>query len=175
MVAGLTAASIATVGVLAYQASASAPDREGAAAKPAASAPAKAPQKPRDPLALPVPSDTGVRVVYRLSGQRVWLVSGRDRVLRTFTVTPSTVIPAPGTYQVMSRSGRGTGGDGAAIEHVVRFHQMGRTVIGFSAAVDGTVARPEPGRKTGGVRMTRADGDAMWRFATIDTKVVVVP
>lgn len=34
---------------------------------------------------------------------------------------------------------------------------------------------PDPKRKTGGVRMKRADGNAMWAFATVGAKVVVVP
>jgi hypothetical protein len=37
------------------------------------------------------------------------------------------------------------------------------------------MASPDPTKKTGGVRMKRADGDAMWVFATIGSKVVVVP
>ena len=48
--------------------------------------------------------------------------------------------------------------------------------IGFSAAVDGVDAGARtPQSKTGGIRVTPADGDAMWAFATIGAKVVVVP
>ena len=74
-----------------------------------------------------------------------------------------------------SRSKRVTGSDGVPVEHVVRFASVDGTVIGFSAALDGSVPQLDPKVRTGGVRETRADGAAMWRFATIGRKVVVVP
>ncbi|MER5767954.1 hypothetical protein [Streptomyces sp. NPDC001985] len=175
LVAGLTAAALATVCFLAYQASANAPAALGKAGSPSASPSAKSPAKPRNPLALPADSGSGTRVVYALAERRVWLVTGRKTVGRTFAVMPSTVHPAPGTYSVTSRSGQVSGSDGVAIEHVVRFASAGDVVIGFSAAVNGALAEPDPRKRTGGVRMLRSDGDAMWRFATISTKVVVVP
>ncbi|AWK10674.1 hypothetical protein SSP531S_36370 [Streptomyces spongiicola] len=175
--AGLTAAALAVVGFLGYQASASVPE---SLEKPAAAAPSALPSKaaaeaPReDPLAVPTGSGTGVRVVYSLGERRVWLV-GTEDLTQTFPVMPSTVSPEPGTYEVTSRSGRIQGSDGVEIEHVVRFATVDEVSIGFSAAVDGSMSSPAPGRKTGGVRMERADGDAMWTFATIGSKVVVVP
>lgn len=175
-VAGLTAAALAAVAFLAYQASANVPAN---LEKPAAAAPsprpseaAKGPRK--DPLAVPTGSGKGVRVVYSLSERRVWLV-GAGQLTQTFPVVPSTLSPRPGTYEVTSRSGRIEGSDGVEIEHVVRFAKVDDVSIGFSAAVDGSMTSPAPGRKTGGVRMKRADGDAMWTFATIGSKVVVVP
>ncbi|MFF5975831.1 L,D-transpeptidase [Streptomyces sp. NPDC012769] len=181
-VAGLTAAALAAVAFLAYQASAVAPSPAELAERPGApsavpSAPATgAPQQPRkDPLALPANSGKGERVVYGLTDRRVWLVDGRDRVTHTFSVMPSTVSPPPGTYAVTSRSGAVRGSDGVQIEHVVRFATVQDVSIGFSAAVDGSTPSPDPSRKTGGIRMKRADGDAMWRFAVIGEKVVVVP
>lgn len=175
-VAGLTAAALAVVAFLAYQASANVPAN---LEKPAASSPKARPSEavkgPRkDPLAVPVGSGKGVRVVYSLGERRVWLV-GAGQLTQTFTVMPSTISPRPGTYEVRSRSGRIQGSDGVDIEHVVRFTTVDDVSIGFSAAVDGTLESPDPERKTGGVRMKRADGDAMWTFATIGSKVVVVP
>ncbi|WP_267243050.1 hypothetical protein [Streptomyces sp. PR69] len=183
--AGLTAAALAAVGFLAYQASASAPDDLGRARTPSVSpspgasgAPggsgAPAAKKP-DPTVLPADSGTGVRLVYALKDRRVWLVDDKNKAIRTFEVMPSTVSPQPGTYSVTSRSGSVTGSDGVPIEHVVRFASVDDVTIGFSAAVDGSMASPDPSRKTGGVRMGRADGDAVWRFATIGSKVVVLP
>ncbi|MFI1013653.1 hypothetical protein [Streptomyces sp. NPDC020965] len=176
LVAGLTAAALAGVCFLAYQASASVPD-QAKARTPNASPSAKnnGQGKPENPLALPASSGVGVRVVYSLEDRRVWLVGGKNRVARTFAVMPSTVNPAPGTYAVTSRSGQVSGSDGVTIEHVVRFTKVGDVPIGFSAATDGSMASPDPKKKTGGVRMTRADGTAMWRFATVETKIVVVP
>ncbi|GAA2638680.1 hypothetical protein GCM10010307_37310 [Streptomyces vastus] len=174
--AGLTVTAIAAVGFLAYQASANVPDTLGApprtASSPAASAPS--PSAESNAAALPARSGTGRRVVYSVQADRVWLVAANDKVRRTFAVTPGTVAPTPDTYAVTSRSGSITGSDGVAVEHVVRFANVGGTTIGFSAAVDGSTSAPDPGKKLGGIRESRADGDSMWEFATVGTKVVVV-
>ncbi|MFE7041779.1 hypothetical protein ACFU9X_20765 [Streptomyces atratus] len=182
IVAGLTAAALAAVGFLAYQASANAPDSV-AAPKPkvSSSAPAAGHDKPKPkpkkpPAALPAASGSGKRVVYALEDRQVWLVDATGDVARTFEVMPSTLSPQPGTYQVGTRSGPASrGSDGVTIEHVVRFAMADGVAVGFSAAVDGSMESPDPSLKTGGVRMSRADGDAMWQFATVRTKVVVVP
>ncbi|MFE3602074.1 hypothetical protein ACFXP3_30710 [Streptomyces sp. NPDC059096] len=179
IVAGLTAAAVAVVGFLAFQASAHVPDTLGKPTKsrpssslPPAGAPA---QKPKDPTAVPAASGAGERVVYALADRRVWLVDEKGRSTRTFAVMPSTVSPPPGSYTVTSRSGSVTGSDGVRIEHVVRFTTVDNVAIGFSAAVDGTLTSPDPTLKTGGVRMKVADGNAMWTFATVGSKVEVVP
>lgn len=181
IVAGLTVAALAAVGFLAYQASANAPDTV-AAPKPKASssAPAAGHDKPKakkPPAALPAVSGSGKRVVYALEDRQVWLVDEAGKVTRTFEVMPSTLSPQPGTYQVVTpRQGPATrGSDGVTIEHVVRFAMADGVAVGFSAAVDGSMESPDPSLKTGGVRMSRADGDAMWKFATVRTKVVVLP
>ncbi|MDT9681779.1 L,D-transpeptidase [Streptomyces sp. TRM76323] len=184
-VAGLTAAALAAVGFLAYQASATAPadlrsgtKATGSAAPSASATPSAsgAPGKPsEDAPALPPRSGSGERVVYALADRRVWLVDESGEVVRTFPVMPSTVGPAPGTYAVTSRSGTVRGSDGVQVEHVVRFATVDGITIGFSAAVDGSMSSPDPSRRTGGVRMARADGDALWSFATVASKVVVVP
>ncbi|MDQ0959715.1 hypothetical protein QFZ66_003593 [Streptomyces sp. B4I13] len=172
-VAGLTAAALATVGFLAFQASANVPDdlaepRRGAPAKPA-TAPGSVAS-----TALPESSGAGERVVYALIADRVWLVGADGRVNRTFKVAPGSVDPLPGSYSVGSRSGAITGTDGTPIEHVVRFAEVDGVAIGFSAALDGSLAKPDPRVRTGGIRETVADGDAMWAFATIGRRVDVV-
>ncbi|MFI9580997.1 hypothetical protein ACIHCQ_04005 [Streptomyces sp. NPDC052236] len=178
-VAGLTAAALAAVCFLAYQASASVTDQPGAAkppgSVPSAQASGGTKQKPKDPRVIPAKSGAGVRVVYSLGDRRVWLVGAKEQLKRTFAVMPSTVSPPPGSYKVTSRSGSVPGSDGVQIEHVVRFASVDEVPVGFSAAVDGSLASPDPGKKTGGVRMARADGDAVWTFATIGSRVVVVP
>ncbi|MEV3892628.1 hypothetical protein [Streptomyces anulatus] len=180
IVAGLTAAAVAAVAFLAYQASANAPASVASTAgkKPAASASAQPSAKPKPtvaPLAVPAASGKGERVVYALKDRRVWLVDEGNKAIRTFTVMPSPVSPPPGAHQVTSRSGTVQGSDGVPIEHVVRFANVDQVAIGFSAAQDGSMASPDPTSKTGGVRMKRADGNAMWTFATVGAKVVVVP
>ncbi|UNM16324.1 hypothetical protein J4032_04015 [Streptomyces formicae] len=178
--AGLTAVALAAVAFLAYQASANVPAglKEPAAAPtaPAARPSGGAADQPRkEPLAVPRGSGAGLRVVYALADRRVWLVDETGQTTRTFEVMPSTVNPRPGTYSVTSRSGRITGSDGVRIEHVVRFTSVDNVNIGFSSAVDGSMPEPDPQLRTGGVRMKPADGDAMWAFATIGSKIVVVP
>ncbi|MFD7612715.1 hypothetical protein [Streptomyces sp. NPDC059828] len=180
MVAGLTAVALAAVGFLAYQASANVPEdlRPPATAKqsPGAEPPGStADQRRSDPLAVPAKSGKGMRVVYALGERRVWLIGGNGKATHTFPVVPSTVSPPAGAYEVTSRSGSIRGSDGVPIEHVVRFATVDGVNIGFSAAVDGSMSAPDPERRTGGVRMQRTDGDAMWDFALEGTKVVVVP
>ncbi|MFI8190735.1 hypothetical protein ACIF8T_18305 [Streptomyces sp. NPDC085946] len=176
IVAALTAAALGTVGHLACQAAASAPAGPGeprAGSSPSAVAP-PAPRHRADPATPPAGSGSGARVVYALGDDRVWLVGAGERVRRTFVVYPSAVDPAPGRYTVTSRSKAVTGSDGTPVEHVVRFTSVDGVSVGFSAAVDGSTPRPDPGVRTGGIRETRPDGDAMWSFATIGRRVVVV-
>ncbi|MEU8879837.1 hypothetical protein ACFC8F_05400 [Streptomyces hydrogenans] len=179
-VAGLTAAAVAVVAFLAYQASASVPTdladqpRTPGTVAPSASASAGTKKPAKNPLAVPASSGTGERVVYALKDRRVWLVDGKNKALRTFTVAPSSVSPEPGAYAVTSRSGSVRGSDGVQIEHVVRFATVEDVTVGFSAALDGSMPAADPAKKTGGIRMKRADGDAMWTFASIGAKVVVV-
>ncbi|GAA2451556.1 hypothetical protein [Streptomyces macrosporus] len=181
VVTGLTAAALAVVGFLAYQADA-AQDRRGPDTdrKPAASASPtagaeKEEREKREKTALPADSGTGERVVYSLSGRRVWLVGANETVTRTYRVVPGAVDPLPGEYTVSSRTERVTGSDGVPIAHVVLFTQVDGVVVGFSAAVDGSLPEGPPKEGTGGIRERPEDGAAMWRFATIGTKVVVVP
>ncbi|MGW2596877.1 hypothetical protein [Streptomyces klenkii] len=194
IVAALTAAALAGVGFLAFQAEA-APDKPQAShASPQGAA--KDEDKGRnDPAGagtgdgsgkdsgaqtalpeVPAGSGAGKRVVYAVGQKRVWLVGADGKATHSFEVAPSAVNPVPGPYAVTSRSATGTGSDGKAIEHVVRFHtNPAGVVFGFSAAVDGSLPDPAAaGKKTGAVRETPADGRAMWDFALNGTKVVVV-
>lgn len=174
-VAGLTAAAVAVVGFLAYQASANVPDTLGKPLAGASKVPTtKAPRDKKNPVALPTASGTGERVVYSVDDDRVWLVAANNRTERTFKVTPGTVDPEVGTYAVTSRSKAVTGSDGAQIEHVVRFTLVDGVAIGFSSAIDGSTGTPDSTKKLGGIRETRKNGTAMWNFATIGVKVVVI-
>ncbi|MDJ1135922.1 hypothetical protein [Streptomyces iconiensis] len=178
VVAGLTAVALAVIAFFAFQASA-AQDKAG---KPSASQPSSpspgasgTKKKPsKDEKALPAKSGKGIRVVYALERRRVWLVDKSEKVTRTFKVVPSTVSPPPGAYKVTSRSSHVTGSDGVPIENVVRFANVQGVTIGFSAAVDGSMPKPDGSRKTGGIREKREDGEALWLLATNGTKVVVV-
>jgi hypothetical protein len=178
IVAGLTAAALAAIAALAVQAAGAAPiagtgkPGSGSAAAPSASSsPSDTKAKAQAP---PADSGSGLRVVYSLSKDRVWLVDAADKATRTFSVTPGTVDPALGSYTVTTRTAQGLGGDGVSIEHVVRFATHSGVIIGFSAAQDGSLPTPNSSLKTGGIREKRADGAAVWKTAVVGTKVVVV-
>lgn len=179
VVTGLTAAALAVVGFFAYQASAAQEDeptekRPTASPSPSADRPTRRAPETRE-TAVPPRSGEGRRVVYALEAKRVWLVDRDGDVARSYPVKPSTVDPAPGHYTVTSKTERITGSDGVPIENVVLFTSVDGVVIGFSAAVDGSLADPDPSRRTGGIREARADGAALWEFAEVGTPVVVVP
>ncbi|MFJ4600115.1 hypothetical protein [Streptomyces griseoluteus] len=175
IVAGLVAVSVGTVGLLAYQADATVPAslRAPMASASPSAAVSKAPRDRRHPTALPADSGKGERVVYSVDDDRVWLVNDHGRVARTFGVRPGGVDPAPGSYWVTSRSNATTGSDGLPVEHVVRFTQVDGVTVGFSAATRNQAAEPGSPR-TGAIRETRPDGEAMWQFATIGVPVVVI-
>ncbi|MEV5878617.1 hypothetical protein AB0L75_31200 [Streptomyces sp. NPDC052101] len=177
VVAGLTAAALAAVGLLSYQARMTVPASLAAAARASAS-PSMTAGPPRDhhSTALPSGSGTGERVVYSVDDNRVWLVDRGNQVQRTYKVNPGSVDPYPGMYWVTSRSNAIIGTDGTPIEHVVRFTEVDGLAVGFSAAVSSGAPRTEadPTVRTGGIRESRADGDAMWDFATIGVRVLVI-
>ncbi|MGX2996773.1 hypothetical protein JNUCC64_21285 [Streptomyces sp. JNUCC 64] len=174
IVAGLTGAALTTVGFLAYQAAARLPDGPADRGPGVAATVSAPPRDPARPTVLPPGSGAGPRVVYALSDHRVWLVDEGDEVRRTYRVTPGAIEPAPGSYRVTSRTGRTAGSDGVGIEHVVRFAVAEGMSVGFSAALSGATPAPDPKRRTGGIRSSRPDGNAMWDFAVIHTPVVVV-
>ncbi|MGJ5753907.1 hypothetical protein FB563_2052 [Streptomyces puniciscabiei] len=175
IVAGLTAAALGAVGFLGYEARTTAPAHLSGSPGPNASASAgTVPGGRHSPSSVPRGSGTGERVVYSVDDDRVWLVDGTNRLERSFKVAPGTVDPPPGIYWVTSRSSATTGTDGVPVEHVVRFTSVNGLTIGFSAAVAQRAAAADPSGRTGGIRETRADGDAMWMFATVGVKVVVI-
>lgn len=177
VVAALTAAAFAVVGFFAYQASAAQhradAHRPDAHASPSPGSP-EHPAKKKE-LPLPAHAGKGKRVVYRLASDRVWLVGANGKVQRSYRTGAGGIDPKPGTYQVQSRDSQVTGSDGVPVENVVRFTAVDGGTIGFSAALDGSMPQHDPVKKTGGIREHRADGEAMWLFATIGTNVVVVP
>jgi hypothetical protein len=179
VVIGLTACALSVVTTLALQAKSSATAATASGPRPGVTSSAPATHgkggTTDKPIAVPADSGAGKRVVYSLSQKRVWLVDpGSDT--RTFTVQPSTVGPLVGTDTVyFQRPGPYIGSDGVNVEDGVLFAVHSGVVIGFSAAVDGSTPAPDPSKHTGGVRETVADGKAMYDFAVIGTKVVVVP
>ncbi|WP_327696852.1 hypothetical protein [Streptomyces sp. NBC_00459] len=175
-VTGLTLGAIAAVAVLAVKAEQGPQPHATAAARPSASASAQPSAKPSQPAEVAVPdgSGTGRRVVYSLGQKRVWLVDASEQTRRTFAVWPGSVSPDPGTYSVGQRDEARTGSDGVEIEHVMFFATGSGLSIAFSNAVDGASPQPASGVRTGGIRMSKADGTALWAFGTAGTVVTVV-
>ncbi|MFG3101742.1 hypothetical protein ACGFZL_14685 [Streptomyces sp. NPDC048182] len=173
-VSGLTVGAVAAVTFLAVQADQGPHPTVSATARTPSAHPSS--PKPSAPAAVPSGSGTGRRVVYSLSQKRVWLVDASDAARRTFVVWPGTVSPDPGTYEVGTRAEDPIrGSDGVQIERVVYFTREDGVSVAFSNAVDGSSPPPPaPGAKTGGIRLPKADGAAMWAFATAGTTVAVV-
>jgi lipoprotein-anchoring transpeptidase ErfK/SrfK len=136
-----------------------------------------------DETALPADSGKGRRIVFSESRQRVWLVSGKQRVKRTYLVSGSVYDNLdPGTYEVYSRSEQAWGiDDSGTMRYFVRFTQGQRAAIGFHdiPIADGrlvqTAAQLGTPQSHGCIRQERADAQALWRFAPIGTPVVVTP
>lgn len=136
--------------------------------------------------APPVPPDsgTGRRLVYQRSGQRVWAIGDDGETIRSWLVSGSKYgNETPGTYRVYSRSAETTAWNGKAVlPKMVRYLQTEVGHIGFHGipyAVD-TGKRyqteAELGTRLSGGCQRQADYDAAftWKFAQIDTKVVVI-
>lgn len=134
---------------------------------------------------VPANSGTGRRIVFAMADQRVWLVDqaqGADAVRRTYLVSGSlTGNLQPGTYSVYSKSQQAWGiDDSGTMKYMVRFAHGPNAAIGFHdiPELDGTQVqtRAELGspRSHGCIRQWRPDAKALWDFAPVGTKVVVV-
>ncbi|WP_330458397.1 hypothetical protein OIB37_16725 [Streptomyces sp. NBC_00820] len=181
-VSGLTVGATAAVIALAIQANHGAhPAAAVVTPRPAVSSTASprthtsaAPAPPAAP-ALPEQSGTGRRIVYSLGEKRVWMVDATGKATRTFTVWPGAVGPQPGRYSITLRTPAGTGSDGVAVEHLLYFTLASNGAnVAFSNAIDGSSPPPTNGVQTGGIRLHKADGAALWAFGDVKTPVAVV-
>ena len=67
-------------------------------------------------------SGAGMRIVYAINGQRVWLIGSDGVVVRTYRVSGRLDRPLPGEYAVYSRSRNTTSYTGdESMEYMVRF------------------------------------------------------
>lgn len=137
------------------------------------------------PPAVPSRSGQGRRIVFDIAAQRVWLVGqrgGHDDVRRTYLVSGSlTDNLSPGTYSVYSRSMNAVGiDDSGTMRYFVRFAHGRNAAIGFHdipvshGAPVQTRAELGVPRSHGCIRQARPDAQALWRFAPVGTRVVVV-
>jgi hypothetical protein len=133
--------------------------------------------------AVPADSGTGRRVVFSQDLQQVWLVNAKDAVKRTYPVSGSvTDNLQPGTYSVYSRSRWAVGVDDSGVmQYFVRFTK-GPTgaAIGFHSipTQNGvplqTAAQLGTPQSHGCIRQRTPDAIALWNYAPVGTKVVVV-
>jgi hypothetical protein len=181
-VAAITAFALVGVAVLAVQANGSAPKAPKAtvvvprssttnsAGQPVAPAP--------DPLALPAgDTGSGKRIVYSLKGSRIWLVNAAGQPQQSVQVVPCNIPLTKGKYTVTKWDNTSKGSDGASVQYVVRWGTSSEPrKYGFDALASVQGMPPAPTKPTGGVRMTQADAQAVWTFATdkVGTPVVVV-
>jgi hypothetical protein len=134
---------------------------------------------------LPSDSGSGRRIVFDMAAQRVWLVAergGQDVVRRTYLVSGSlTDNLRAGTYAVYSKSMHAVGiDDSGTMEYMVRFAHGANAAIGFHdiPTLDGRLVQTRKDLGTpqshGCIRQRRPDARALWQFAPVGTKVVVV-
>ena len=132
--------------------------------------------------ALPEHSGQGRRVVFAIAAQRVWLVSARDRVQRSYLVSGSlTDNLQPGRYEVYSKSRDAIGvDDSGTMKFMVRFAHGEHAAIGFHdiPVKDGrriqTFEELGTPQSHGCIRQRRVDAKALWHFAPIGTRVEVL-
>lgn len=132
--------------------------------------------------AVPNDSGEGRRVVYSNSEQRVWLVAEEGSVVDSYLVSGKQGVPAPGTYEVYSRSEMAFAGhDDITMRYMVRFAHGQNLPIGFhSIPNDGTGAplqsEEELGEyhSAGCVRQSLAHAAFLYDWAVEGTTVVVL-
>ncbi|HEU4676566.1 MAG TPA: L,D-transpeptidase family protein [Motilibacteraceae bacterium] len=136
------------------------------------------------PTALPVNSGTGKRIVVSKSRQRVWLVGADGAVRRSYLVSGMRSQPDPGSYRVFVRQAATSSAvDDSTMKWFVGFTRgkyQGAT-IGFhdiprtpDGKLEQTKAQLGTPLSAGCFRQWEDDAKALWAFAPIGTRVVVV-
>ena len=131
--------------------------------------------------ALPGGSGEGRRVVYSIEQQRVWWVEADGRVVNSYLVSGRRNTPARGTYSVFSKSRNAWSTNGVTMEYMIRFTWGRSLAIGFHSIPRDRYGRPIQSEaqlgqplSAGCIRQRDADAAALWNWAPVGTKVVVV-
>lgn len=158
------------------------PSETSPSGSPTASGSAEEPAEKVDDTALPDGSGSGKRVVFSEDRQRVWLVDGQEKVLRTYLVSGSVLDNLhPGTYAVYSKSRWAVGVDDSGVmQYFARFTKgPSGAAIGFHTIPTKlgkalqTAKQLGTPRSHGCIRQRTADAIALWDFAPVGTSVVV--
>ncbi len=137
------------------------------------------------PKQVPLPAASGVgrRIVFSQHLQRVWLVGGHGNTRRTYLSSGSlTDNLQPGHYTVTQRERHAIGIDNSGTMEFFVVFTAGPTgaAIGFHSipVKDGhlvqTVSQLGTPQSHGCIRQWKPDAVALWHFAPIGTRVVVV-
>ena len=133
---------------------------------------------------VPIKSGTGRRIVYANRQQRVWVINADNEVIRTFPVSGMLGQPGNGTFSVFSKSPTSFSPEFAG----VTFRFMTRFAIGRNGGNIGfheipirnskpmqTVDELGAFKGSGCLRSSTQDALFIYQWATLGTKVVVVP
>ena len=133
---------------------------------------------------VPVRSGTGRRIVYANRQQRVWVINEQNEVIRTFLVSGMLGQPGKGTFRVFSKSPTSYSPEFAG----VTFRFMTRFAIGRNGGNIGFHEIPIRNNKpmqtvdelgafkgSGCLRSSTQDALFIYQWATLGTKVIVVP
>jgi lipoprotein-anchoring transpeptidase ErfK/SrfK len=133
---------------------------------------------------VPVTSGVGRRIVYANRQQRVWVINGDNEVIRVFPVSGMLGQPGKGTFAVFSKSPSSYSPEFAG----VTFRFMTRFAIGRNGGNIGFHEIPIRNNKpmqtvdelgafkgSGCLRSSTQDALFIYKWATLGTKVVVVP
>ena len=133
---------------------------------------------------VPIKSGTGRRIVYANRQQRVWVINADNKVIRTFPVSGMLGQPGNGTFSVFSKSPTSYSPEFAG----VTFRFMTRFAIGRNGGNIGfheipirnskpmqTVDELGAFKGSGCLRSSTQDALFIYQWATLGTKVVVIP
>ena len=133
---------------------------------------------------VPIKSGIGRRIVYANRQQRVWVINADNKVIRTFPVSGMLGQPGNGTFSVFSKSPTSYSPEFAG----VTFRFMTRFAIGRNGGNIGfheipirnskpmqTVDELGAFKGSGCLRSSTQDALFIYQWATLGTKVVVVP
>jgi lipoprotein-anchoring transpeptidase ErfK/SrfK len=133
---------------------------------------------------VPIKSGTGRRIVYANRQQRVWVINADNEVIRIFPVSGMLGQPGKGTFSVFSKSPTSYSPEFAG----VTFRFMTRFAIGRNGGNIGfheipvrnnrpmqTVDELGAFKGSGCLRSSTQDALFIYKWATLGTKVVVVP
>jgi len=129
---------------------------------------------------VPAGSGDGRRIVYTVSGQRVWLVGEANDVQYSYQVSGRAAMPAAGTYAIYSKSRFAFSGS-VRMQFMMRFARGRKLAIGFHSIPvrrNGSPLQSEAElgqyRSHGCVRQALSDAALAWDWAPVGTRVVVL-